>query len=112
MAMTAGAVVVGANGNVTKSGMAEALYDARLSASLALITEYGGVAPSGESLQRMKKGIAAAATADAGAMVAYLVANAKATILATDQALQRTPNPNNPATDTVGPAATRYIGIV
>ena len=74
--MPAGSVSVAADGSVTKSGLAEAIYDARL-AMLADV-DPPGVVPVGPAGYPLKHGLALGATADAGAIFAYLLANGEA----------------------------------
>ncbi len=75
--MPAGSVVVAPDGSVTKSGLAEALYDARI-AMLANV-EPPGVVPDGPAGFPLKNGIAVGANADASAIFTYLLANGEAT---------------------------------
>lgn len=114
MAMTAGSVSVSQAGVVTKSGMAEAIFDARI-ASAALDYAAAGVPfPPTDPVQLVKvyKGLAKDSTAIAVGVVGYIVANAKAQILTSDSGLQRTPNPNTVDTATHGPSATKLLSIV
>lgn len=74
--MPAGSVTVAADGTVTKSGLAEAIYDARI-AMLADV-EPPGVVPVGPTGYALKHGLALGATADATAIFTYLLANGEA----------------------------------
>jgi len=114
MAMTAGTVTVSDAGVVTKSGMAQAIFDARVTSVATAYAAAGVPFPPTDPVQLVKvyKGLASDSTALASAIVGYITANAKAQILTGDSGLQRTPNPNSAATATDGPAATKYISIV
>lgn len=114
MAMTAGTVTVSQAGVVTKTGMAGAIFDARVASAATEYAAAGVPFPPSDPVQLVKvyKGLAADSTAIAAGVVGYIVANAKAQILTGDSGLQRTPNPNNAATATDGPAATKYLAIV
>ncbi len=111
MAMTAGSVVIAPDGSETKSGMAEAIYD-------AFITNYAadtGVPLPGtpEAVVPIKRAYAALATRVASGVVDYIAANAKAQIRGgLTGGLQNTPSPNNPATPTDPPAGDQYLNIV
>lgn len=74
--MPAGSVSVAVDGSVTKSGLAEAIYDARL-AMLADV-DPPGVVPVGPAGYPLKHGLALGATADATAIFTYLLTNGEA----------------------------------
>ena len=114
MAMTAGTVTVSDAGVVTKSGMAQAIFDALVTQTISDYAAAGAPFPPTDpvALVKVYRGLAKAANPLASAIVSYITANAKGQILTGDSGLQRTPNPNNAATATDGPAATKYISIV
>jgi hypothetical protein len=114
MAMTAGTVSVADDGDVTKSGMAEALYDALLASEQAKAIVNGVDFPTGEDAVPALRAVAGLANAQATALVAYMQANAKAIIptSAGGAGLQRTPDPNDPSTATLAPAAEKELGIL
>lgn len=97
-------------GVVTKSGMAEAIYDQMI--ALYTIQVPPIVVPNGAAGVPMKRAQANFANAMATAITGYITTNAKARIAIGQGGLQVTPNPNNPATATVGPAAAQDIAIV
>lgn len=74
--MPAGSVVIAADGTETKSGLAEALYDARIAMLANVIPP--GVVPLGPAGFSLKNGLAVGANADASAIFAYLLANGEA----------------------------------
>jgi microcystin-dependent protein len=74
--MSAGSVTIAADGTETKSGLAEAIYDARL-AMLADV-DPPGVVPVGPAGYPLKHGLALGATADANAIFTYLLTNGEA----------------------------------
>lgn len=106
--MIAGTVTVADDGTVTKSGAAEAYYDALV---LALADLHGFTAPAGTAGVPYKRGLAASARATA-ALITYVLVNGHAKVATTDAALQRTPNPNTPDTDTQGPAADKFLVLI
>lgn len=110
MTMLAGSVSVTDAGVVTKSGMAEAIYD-QMIGIYALVTP-PAVVPTGAQGVSMKRAQARFANAMATAIVGYITSNAKARIAAGQGGLQKTPNPNNADTATVGPVAAQDIAIV
>lgn len=111
MGMSAGTVTVSDDGSVTKSGMAEAIYDALLVREQQNAVQFGVEIPSGSDGAKAKKAIGQMATAIAGALVNYMQANAKAVITTSTAGLQRTPNPNNANTATVAPATQQELAI-
>lgn len=100
MAMTAGTVTIDGSGNPSGAGMARAIFD-----SWIATFDFGGL--SGATLQSAKQRIADLCNALAVGVVDHIVANAEVTVTvdSSDAGLQRTPNPNNPDTDTQGPSA-------
>jgi hypothetical protein len=107
--MTAGSVTVAGDGQVTKTDMAEALYD-------ALILGLGDTVPpsslpSGPAGVPAKRGLASTSTRLAAAIVAYLQANAVASIGAAVGGLQKTPDPNDPNVATAAPGADKTLPI-
>lgn len=74
--MPAGSVIIAPDGSETKSGLAEAIYDARIAMLANVIPP--GVVPAGPAGFSLKNGLAVGATADAGAIFAYLLANGEA----------------------------------
>lgn len=86
---------------VTGTGLAEAIAEAWL-------TLYpGGGLLTGEVGASIRRGTMQVANALGPAIINYLLANAVVTVTVhpADAGLQRTPNPNNPNTATLGPAA-------
>ena len=112
MAMTAGSVSIADDGTPTKSGAAEAYYDAMLTQATADFLTFGQAFPSGPEGVTIKRALAKQANLMGSVLVTYLTANAQAKIRTTDANLQRTPNPNNPDTNTQGPSADRFVPIV
>ena len=105
MTMISGSVLVDDDGDVTKSGMAGALYD-----SLILtVTDADGEIPDGEDGAPMKKSIGSLATRIAQGIVPYITSNAVVTGLATIAVggLQR--DPVSPNDDTLSPTVTKTI---
>lgn len=97
MAMTAGTVTIAANGTPTKSGMAEAIYDA-----------FESSMPAAQFADAASKTIwANMSTAIASAVVTYLAANAEAVITTSTAALQQTTAEG----DTLAPSAERTLSI-
>jgi hypothetical protein len=114
MAMTSGTVTISSSGVATKSGMAGALYDAILASEQAKAITNGVTFPSGAAGVPALRAVASLANAQASALVTYMQANAKA-IIPTDAGgagLQRTPDPNNPSTATLAPAAQKELSIL
>jgi hypothetical protein len=110
MAMISGSVSVSNAGVITKSGMAGAIYDQLIGMYALFVPPI--VVPNGAAGVPMKRNQAMLATALAAAIVPYIQANAKARVAIGQGGLQVTPNPNNAATPTVGPAAAQDIAIV
>ena len=75
--MPAGSVIIAPDGSETKSGLAEAIYDARIAMLANVIPP--GVVPAGPAGFPLKNGIAVGANADASAIFTYLLANGEAT---------------------------------
>lgn len=110
MAMIAGSVTVSDAGAVTKSGMAEAIYDQLIGLYAVQVPPI--VVPNGAAGVLIKRAQANFANALATALTGYITTNAKARVAIGQGGLQVTPNPNNPATATVGPATAQDIAIV
>jgi hypothetical protein len=124
MAMTAGsvAIAVDADGDVsyTGSGLARGLAEQLLPAIMAAMDEL--MAPRADwpgdnsslrtfmSVQIAKTLVTPFSNAIAIAVVAHITANAKAHV--TTEILGRTPNPNNPNTNILAPAAPVDVPIV
>jgi hypothetical protein len=110
MAMIAGSVSVTDAGVVTKSGMAEAIYDQMI--GIYALVAPAVVVPSGPQGVPIKRAQAMFANAMAAGITGYIIANAKARIAIGQGGLQKTPNPNTADTATVGPIAAQDIAIV
>jgi len=110
MAMIAGSVTVSDAGVVTKSGMAEAIYDQMI--GLYAIQVPPITVPNGAAGVPMKRSQANFANAMATALTGYIQGNAVARVAAGQGGLQKTPNPNNANTATVGPVTAQDIAIV
>jgi hypothetical protein len=101
MALDAGTVTIAADKSVAGSGLAKVIADSQV----ALFPTLPGFAPGTRAgIKSFSEGLAAA-------IVSYLVAHAdiRVTIATTDSGLQRTPNPNNPSTATLGPSADKTL---
>lgn len=114
MSLAAGSCSIAEDGTVTGSGLAAALGNALVAlwneTILLPIPPYtGALAPA--PLTKAHDGLAAQANHLASAIIGYLVANAVVTVAIPTSAsgLQRTPNPNNPNTDTQGPATAKTL---
>jgi len=87
MALTAGSVLIADDGTPTKSGLAEAIYDEfvdNFTADILTSTGKAGIAiPNDKSGVAIKRGYAIQSTRMAGAIVAYLTANAVVTTTVT-----------------------------
>lgn len=92
MPLEAGSCTIANNGTVSGTGLAKAMADALMTAP----PSGGG---SNKSLEQWTNLLAAA-------IVDHLVSNAQITVTVSpaDAGLQRTPNPNDPNTPTLGPA--------
>lgn len=112
--MTAGTVTVANDGAVTKTGMAEALYDAIFAAEVAKANTNGVTFPTGADSAAPKRAIASLVNALSSALVSYITTNAQAVIptSAGGAGLQRTPDPNDPSTATLAPATQKTLAIV
>lgn len=109
MAMIVGSVSVASDGTETKSGMAEAIYDAlkvSTAAQIAPIPLQTG--PEGAAVLQ---GLAATATGIA-ALVTYIQDNAQLRVFGSDAGLQKTPNPNDPNTPTLAPGTSQTFGEI
>ncbi len=93
-------------GDHTGDGMALALYEKQI---LLMDNILGTM--SVEDQVNLKEGMADFCKALAEGIVPYLVSNTDVTVTITtsDSALQRTPDPNNPNTNTQGPSANRTL---
>lgn len=107
-----GSVTVASDGQVTKSGECEVLYDLLYADVEAAAADVGATLPTGAASAPMKKGIARMATTIATYVYEALTERAQAKVATTDSALQRTPNPNNPNTATQGPTVDKFLSIV
>jgi hypothetical protein len=107
-----GNVTVASNGQVTKSGECEVVYDLLYADAEAAAADAGAALPTGPASVAFKKGLARMAKTFATYVHGALTSRAQAKIATTDSALQRTPNPNSPDTATQGPSVDRFISIV
>lgn len=107
-----GSVSIATSGEVTKSGECGALYDLLYAAAEESVAEFGASMPTGADSVPMKRGLAKQATALATYFHTALTTRATAKIATTDNALQRTPNPNTVDTATQGPGVDKFISIV
>ena len=114
MSLDAGSCSIAGDGTVTGSGLAAALGNALVAMwneTVLLPTPpyTGALAPA--PLAKAHDALASQANHLASAIIGYLVANAEVTvtIAPADSGLQRTPNPNNPNTNTQGPATTKTL---
>lgn len=112
MAMTAGSVSIAADGTETKSGAASDLYDLLKAQTTTDLLEFGQAFPTGSDSVTIKKALAKQSNLMATWMVTYLTTNAQAKITTAQSGLQRTPNPNNPDTNTQAPSADKFLVIV
>lgn len=108
MSMTIGTCTVDEDGVVTKSGAAGEAYDSLVA---SLLADIAFTIPSGADGAPIKRGLAMQARAIATA-AAHVLANGQAKVATTDTGLQRTPDPNNAATATTGPASDKFLGLV
>lgn len=111
MALTLGSVSVADNGIVTKSGCTGRLYDEL--AALAGAELPGGI-PAGSDGVPIKRAQAKLATTLAQWFYTEITTIITAKIPAGDPgaSLQRTPNPNDPDTDTKGPSVDKFLSLV
>lgn len=86
MAMTAGTVSIAADGAETKSGMAEAVYDALKTETEATT---GTPIPDGADGAAIKGGLALIANAVATGVTGYIQSNAQLKVFAADSGLQK-----------------------
>lgn len=102
MAMTKGSVSVDGSGNVSGTGFAKELYD-------DFAPKISGI-PGGAAGASAKQRIADLCNSIAK-VIDHITAHAEVTVtVATgDAGLQRTPNPNNANTDTVGPSGNKTL---
>ncbi len=99
MALSAGTVSVDEEGNVSGSGLALAIFNGGLGA----LDE--------DKREAVAEAMAPFCQGVAEAIVTHITENAEVTvsIQVTDTGLQRTPNPNNPDTDTQGPSGVKTL---
>lgn len=97
--MAAGSVSVADDGTETKSGMAEAIYDAMK----LMAGDNGGDIANTD----LRKGLTAMSNRLADALVTYITTNAQTVITTSDGQLQQFKTE-----DTDAPTATRYLGII
>lgn len=118
MSMIAGSCTIATDGTITGTGLAKDLADAWKTAlattHLALDggTKVIPLSAASQATALLGGGFTAAfCNAAAAAIVSHITTNAEVTvkIAAGDSALQRTPNPNNPTTDTLGPSGTKTL---
>lgn len=123
MGLVAGSVTVTGPDPLVESGtgMAWAIYLSDKATSILLDPGTPPVGwPSGPSTWETKakasnfnilKEIARKATAYSAAIIPYLKSNSEieVTVKTTDASLQRTPNPNNPNTNTLGPSSDKTL---
>jgi hypothetical protein len=130
MAMAIGTVAVDSNEAVTGTGLARELYDADVATrTIPTMPTLGQTtapfSPGFPARQvdldavkaarvSIKQEAARLANAYATAIVTHITTNGKAKVLAgaPSGGIQRTPNPNNPATDCLGPTTDFLIGII
>jgi hypothetical protein len=106
MPMIQGTCTVAADGTVTKTGGAQAVYDA-----LVANLPDGITIPAGAEGVPIKKSLAKQALAVA-ALIPYITGAGAAKIAAAQGGLQLTPNPNNPDTATAGPGVDKFLALV
>jgi hypothetical protein len=112
MAIILGSVSVAPDGAVTKSGECGTLYDLLAADATQAAADVGSVLPSGAALVSIRKSLARLATTIATYNYGLLTARASVKVATTDTGLQTTPNPNNAATATTGPAVDKFLSIV
>ncbi len=104
MAMSKGSVTIAGDGTASGSGAAKALYD-------VLVTKYPTIeagAPGVPAKQRI-----ADICISVAELIDYIKDNGEVTtkVGTSDNNLQRTPDPNDPNTNTTAPSATRTLAI-
>jgi hypothetical protein len=110
MAMTLGSVTVNqSTGAVTKSGVVGRFFDQILAAAAV---QFGGSFPTGPTGIAFKNAIASQATVQGTALFNVLTLDASAKIADGTGGLQKTPNPNNANTSTLGPSGDKFLPIV
>ena len=112
MTMIAGSVSIADDGTETTSGMAASIYGALKTQQIADLLLYGQAPLTGTAAVTAKRGMASASNAVASGVTSYLLANATAKVGSGIGSLQKTPNPNNPATLTVASGADVFLPIV
>lgn len=107
MAMTRGTVTVAADGTVTKSGFAGALYDeAWTEYTTALVNANQPIPTDPIVLASVRRSLASAAKVGS-LVIAYIQANGQATITTAQSGLQRVGG-----VDTQAPAADKFLAIL
>lgn len=101
MALQAGTVTIDGNGNASGGGLSRAIYDQLVSTNIDPYSS--GLDAS--TIVAAKQGLASYTNSLAAGVVPYFKDNGDVRIKSSDSGLQRTPNPNNPDTDTQGPSA-------
>lgn len=107
MALTAGTVSIDpSTGAETTSGASGAVYAAMkaLTPSSSDGVEVGLRVASRQALADMANSIAST-------LITYIIANAEVVIGTGDSGLQRTPSPNDPSTETLGPTSEKTLTI-
>jgi len=112
MAMTVGAVSVAFDGSVTKSGYAGEYFDDLVAQYEAAIVALGQPIPTDPAIVVPTYQSIAIAANQAATALQYVIDHGTAKIATTATGLQQTPNPNNPATDTTGPTADKFLPIL
>lgn len=99
MALQAGSITIAADGTATGTGLSLAIFNGALQA-----LDADARARVANAMKPFCEGVASA-------IVTHLVENAEVSVRieTTDVGLQRTPNPNNPSTDTAGPSAQKTL---
>ena len=109
MAMSAGSCTVASDGTVTKSGLAEAIYDEFFDNHES---DTGSAMPGDPEAVEVKKGYATISRNVSTALVTYFTANMQAKITNADSGLQKIPNPVVPGNDADAPGGDKFIAIV
>ena len=107
--MAAGSVSISDAGVETKSGSAGRLYD--LLKAMHAANMPNSVIPTGSEGVPIQRGLADMANTFASWHDTETLSHTKTEVLTSDVSLQRTPDPNDPNTNTLGPAATRLLGL-